>query len=84
MAAPLDLTEEVLLSKWNDGMKEDFREKVRLLGPVGLDWTMEVAQMVENRNAAAKRTAQQNAQLSRSNISGYLILSGLTNNILTP
>jgi hypothetical protein len=28
MAAPLDLQEGVLLSKWYDGMKEDFREEV--------------------------------------------------------
>jgi hypothetical protein len=69
MAALLYLLEEVLLSKWYDGMKEDIREEVRLLGPVGLDRTLEVAQMVENRNVAAKRTAQQTAQLNRSNLS---------------
>lgn len=50
----MGMTEEVLESTFNNGLKPEIKVKVRLLSPSGLGQLMVVAQKVEDRNLAFK------------------------------
>lgn len=53
LAAPLEnVPEQILMGQFINGLKDEVKAEVRLLNPVNLDWAMDLAVRVEEKNRA--------------------------------
>lgn len=79
LIAPLDnVSEEMSLGQFLNGLKEDIRAEVRLLGPVTVDHAMELAQMVENKIQCGKSKGE-----SKAAFTPFVKAQGYTSSVVT-